>query len=93
MFQKAIALHIQTARLFEIATEQKEVVDKNEYLESLLLAVDLDVDAVGKLDLLPVLEPLGDGIALAQLDLEEGLLLAGGHRQRFDLLRELRWQF
>ncbi len=62
-------------------------------LESLLLAVDLDVDAVGELDLLAILEPLGDGVTLAQLDLEDGLLLAGGHRQRLDLLRELGRQF
>ena len=67
---------------------QLNVVD----LEPLLLAVDLEMNAVRLIDLLPVLEPLGDGVALAQLDLEGRLLLSGRHGQGFDLLRELWWK-
>ena len=63
-----------------------------EDLEPLLLSVDLEVDAVRLFDLLPVLEPLGDGVALAQLDLEGRLLLSRRHGQGLDLLGELWWK-
>ena len=61
-------------------------------LQPLLLAVDLQVDALVQLHLLAVLEPLGDGVTLAQFNLQGGFLLAGGHGQRLDLLRELGWK-
>ncbi len=59
-----------------------------EDLQPLFLSVNLQVDAFRLLDFFAVLEPLGDGVALAQLDLEGGLLLAGSHRQGLNLLCE-----